>query len=342
MERSGIAASGLFVIDHVKIVNTWPEQGMLSIILEEKRANGGCAYNVLKDLALLRSHISLKAVGLVGDDEDGRYILNDLSTLGVDIDLLRVLKGVNTPYTDVITVKDTGVRTFFFNKGTCAHLDIEHFDFAKIQAKIFHIGYLLILDRLDEEDPDYGTRMARLLHLARKSGLKTSIDLVSESSNRFSKIVPPSLKYTDYLIINEIEAGNTTGLKIRMPDGTLNVENLKKSFEILAANGNSELICIHFPEGAYAAMKDRGPIFIPSHELPEGFTRGTVGAGDAYCAGMLYGMHEKWDLERSMRFAGAMGAICLSDPTTSGGMKNIDETIKFMNQVPLREPPEGL
>ncbi len=342
MERCGIAGSGLFVIDHVKMVNTWPEQGMLSIILEERRANGGCAYNVLKDLALLKSDIPLTAIGLVGDDEDGRYILNDLNSLNINTEMMNVLKNVSTPYTDVITVKETGVRTFFFNKGTCAHLDIEHFNFSKIRSKIFHIGYLLILDKLDSKDPEYGTRMARLLNLARKSGIKTSIDLVSEHSGRFKEIVPPALKYTDYLIINEIEAGNTTGFQIRMKDGSFNSDNLKRAFERLSEISDSELICIHFPEGAYAGYKDSAPLFMPSHKLPREFIKGTVGAGDAYCAGMLYGIHEEWDLERSMRFSGAMAAICLSDPTTSGGMKTLEETLKFMNDVPLREPVKGL
>jgi arabinose-5-phosphate isomerase len=57
--------------------------------------------------------------------------------------------------------------------------------------------------------------MARLLAEAQKHGIKTSIDVVSEASDRFTRLVPPSLKYTDYCIINEIEAGQTTGIALR-------------------------------------------------------------------------------------------------------------------------------
>lgn len=72
-----------------------------------------------------------------------------------------------------------------------------------------------------------------------------------------------------------------------------------------------------------------------------GFTVDTVdttGAGDAFCAGMLYGIHEQWDLDRSMRFANAMAAMCLTDTTTSEGMKEIGEIEKLMSRIPLRKP----
>jgi sugar/nucleoside kinase (ribokinase family) len=51
---------------------------------------------------------------------------------------------------------------------------------------------------------------------------------------------------------------------------------------------------------------------------------------------MLYGIHEGWELERSMRFANAMAAVCLTDMTTSGGMKSVGETLQVMNELPLR------
>ena len=338
MERKGITAAGNFVIDHIKVVDLWPEEGMLSLILEERRASGGCPYNVLMDLAKLNTGIPLSGVGLVSNDEDGRYIIDDLKGHGIDFSMMRFIDGVTTAYTDVITVKSTGNRTFFHNKGTGKYLDLGHFDFSRIRTKIFHIGYILLLDSLDGPDPERGTSMARLLERAKESGLKTSVDVVSESSYRFTKIVTHALKYTDYLILNEIEAGRTAGFEIREKRGGLNGENLKKTLGALMGKGESELVCVHFPEGAYAVVKGKEPHFVPSHCLPEGFIKGTAGAGDAFCAGMLYGIHEQWDLDRSMRFANAMAAMCLTDTTTSEGMKEIGEIEKLMSRIPLRKP----
>ena len=337
MERRGITCAGNFIIDHAKVVDLWPEQGMLSIILEERTASGGCAPNVLKNIAKLQTYIPLYGIGVISNDADGDYILEDLKNHNVDTTMMQLIKGEKTSYTDVITVKDTGDRTFFHNKGANRYLDIQHFDFSKMHSKLFHIGYILLLDALDARDSEYGTRMAKLLSMAKQSGLKTSVDVVSESSYRFKEIVTPALKYTDYLIINEIEAGRTTGYEIRERSGTLNKENLKKTLGALVENGNSELVCIHFPEGAYACEKGSDPHFVPSHDPPESFISGTVGAGDAFCAGMLYGTHEEWDLDRKMKFANAMACMCLTDTDTTGGMKSMDETLKLMEEIPLRE-----
>ena len=339
MGATGITAAGNFIIDHVKVVDLWPEEGMLSLIMEEKKGSGGCPYNVLKDIAKLQTGIPLRGIGLVSNDEDGRYIIDDLESHKIDGSMMRFMDGVMTSYTDVITVKSTGNRTFFHNKGTSRFLNGSHFDFAKITSKIFHIGYILLLDALDGPDPECGTAMARLLKSAKDFGLKTSVDVVSESSYRFNKIVLPALKYTDYLILNEVEAGRTTGHEIRKKNGKLDTESLKGSLESLMRGGESELVCIHFPEGAFAAERGQEPHFVPSHRLPDGFIKGTAGAGDAFCAGMLFGIHEGWELDRSMRFAAAMAAMCLTDMTTSEGMKPLAEVEKLMKSLPLREVP---
>jgi len=336
MQRRGITCAGNFIIDRIKIVDLWPKQGMLAMILEEKRSTGGCAYNVLKDLAKLKADISLFGIGAVSDDGDGNFILEDLSAHGIDTTQMRFIVGKPTSYTDVITVKETGDRTFFYNRGANGSLDVGHFDFSKVSSKLFHAGYILLLDTLDGPDPEYGTRMARLLKLAKENGLLTSVDVVSESSDRFKKIVPPALKYTDYLIINEIEAGRTAGYEIRTEENAVDVEALEKTLETLLESGNSKLVCIHFPEGAYACEKGRTPRFIPSHKPHEGFVKGTVGAGDAFCAGMLYGIHEEWDLDRTMRFANAMACCCLTDTTTTGGMRTLEDTLGLMEEMPLR------
>jgi sugar/nucleoside kinase (ribokinase family) len=337
VSNRGITGAGNFVIDHVKIVDLWPEEGMLSIILEERKASGGCAYNVLKDLALLKTDIPLYALGITSDDADGNFILDDLRIHGIDPSLMHLVDNVMTSYTDVVTVKKTGIRTFFHNKGTNNYLDVKHFDFSRVSSKIFHIGYILLLDTLDGPDPEYGTKMARVLKMAKDSGLKTSVDVVSESSFRFKKIVLPALKYTDYLILNEIEAGRTAGFEIRDGSGRLNYLNLKRTLRMLLDKGESELVCIHFPEGAYAARKGASPLFLPSHEMGEGQIVSTVGAGDAFCAGMLFGIYEEWDLEKTMKFANAMAGVCLTNMSCSGGMKTLEETVRFMEEIPLKE-----
>ena len=63
--RTGILAGGNWIVDHVKMINTWPAQDSLATIEAESASNGGAPYNVLKDLARLGAPFPLSAVGLV-------------------------------------------------------------------------------------------------------------------------------------------------------------------------------------------------------------------------------------------------------------------------------------
>ena len=54
--------------------------------------------------------------------------------------------------------------------------------------------------------------MARFLHDTQQAGIKTSLDMVSDSSYDYKQKVLPALKYCNYLIVNEIESGMISGL----------------------------------------------------------------------------------------------------------------------------------
>jgi sugar/nucleoside kinase (ribokinase family) len=57
--RTGIMAAGNWIIDHVKIIDTWPNRGMLANIKQEMQGTGGAPYNVLINLAKLQVELPL-------------------------------------------------------------------------------------------------------------------------------------------------------------------------------------------------------------------------------------------------------------------------------------------
>ncbi len=133
----------------------------------------------------------LSAIGRVGNDESGEVILQDCAAMGVNTTQLRRTAGVNTAYTDVMLVQSTGKRTFFHQRGANAFLDAADFGFEKATEKIFHLGYLLLLDQLDKPSANGHTAAADVLKMAKQQGFLTSVDLVSEYAPRFKAIVPP-------------------------------------------------------------------------------------------------------------------------------------------------------
>lgn len=337
--RRGLLAGGNWIIDQVKLIDVYPQREQLGNIRSQHQGTGGAPYNVLVDLAILGADFPLFAAGLVGKDPLGDAILQDCRQHKIDPRCLRSTPKANTSYTDVMTEEGNGRRTFFHYRGANALWKGEDVDFTKIKARIFHLGYLLLLDALDEPDAKFGSKAAKLLAAAQAAGLKTSVDVVSEDSDRFARIVQPALKYVDYCILNEIEAGKTTGFKIRQADGALDTVSLRHAAGALLQQGVQELVVIHFPEGGFARTRKGEDVWQTSVKLPPKYIAGSAGAGDAFCAGVLLGLHEGWELARCLQAGVCAAAMSLTDPTCTAGMKPLNACLalgkKFGYQPPL-------
>jgi len=318
--RRGIAAGGNWIVDLVKTVDHWPEQDGLALISGQVAANGGGPYNVLKDLARLRVRYPLEGVGLLGDDAHGAFILGDCRTHGIDTRQLHRATGRSTGYTDVVTVRGTGRRTFFHHPGANASLNPAHFDFDALRARHFHLGYMMLLDRLDAPGPDGRARAAGLLRRARAAGLTTSVDCVSSFASGFASVVRPVLPEIDVFFANDYEAERLTGLELGRGDG-LRPAEVARAAEQLLRDGVRRWVVVHFPEGAFAAGSDGQRCWQPSVALPPSRIVGANGAGDALAAGVLHGWHEGWPLGRSLSLGVAVAASCLLDGTCSAGIR---------------------
>src|SRR5438552_11752773 len=255
--RRGLLSGGNWIVDQVKLIDVYPQPEQLGNIRAQSQGTGGAPYNVLVDLAKSGAPFPLYGAGLVGRDALGEQILDDCRQHDIDVRNLSMTPKAPTSYTDVMTEQAHGRRTFFHARGANALWRGDDLDFTSTRSRIFHLGYLLLLDSLDEPDARYGTKAARLLAMAQAAGLKTSVDVVSEDSDRFSKIVNPALRYVDYCILNEIEAGKTTGFKVRLLDGRLDTVALRHAAGALLQQGVRELVGIDFLERGLARTRIR-------------------------------------------------------------------------------------
>lgn len=329
-------AAGNWIIDQVKIIDVYPQRDQLANIRSQSQGTGGSPYNVLIDLARLEAPFPLAAAGLVGNDDLGRTILEDCRKHRIDTYCLQTTSLAPTSYTDVMTELGNGHRTFFHHRGANALWNGDGLDFKKVRARIFHLGYLLLLDAMDAPDSKHGTKAAALLRQAQAAGLKTSVDVVSEDSDRFARIVLPALKYVDYCILNEIEAGKTTGFAIREAGGALNKTSLRHAAGALLQSGVRELVVVHFPEGSFARTRKGEDFWQSSLNIPDRHIAGTAGAGDAFAAGVLLGLHEQWDLQECLLTGACVAAASLSHPTCTGGVKSLPAALKLARKFGQR------
>lgn len=321
MNRSGLLVAGNWILDQVKLIDKFPAEQSLVNILHEYTSNGGSAYNILIDLTKMEAPFPLEAIGLVGNDFNGVRIVDHCREAGIDVRQLQMAPDIPTSYTIVTSVKHTGKRTFFHHRGANSLLDIEHFDFRISNAKIFHLGYLLLLDRLDEILPDGKTKASLVLEQAKREGFLTSIDLVSEDSDRFSTIIPCALPHVDYLFLNEYEASRLSGIDLTETVDPVEMgSRCADVFKIIFQMGVNEWMIIHHPDGVWAARRDGKQLFQPSLQLPQEHVVGANGAGDALAAGVLMGIHEGWPMEACLDLGVCAAAASLSHVTCSDGI----------------------
>ncbi len=320
-QRTGIAVAGTILVDKINQIRAYPGEGELTQIQSIQNAVGGCVPNVALDLKTISPHLPVSAIGKIGKDAEGDYIKQVLQGGGVSTDALAVTEHEKTSFTEVMSVPG-GQRTFFVYPGAGAVFGLADMDFDKIQAKILHLGYFLLLKKVDEGDG------LKILQKAKEEGLETSIDLVSENSDRYS-LVLPCLPYTDYLIVNELEAGKLAGIDPK-------AENLKAIAYKLKELGVRKKVIIHQPESS-VCLSEEGYSTLGSYILPEGFIQGTTGAGDAFCAGALIGIYHGWSDLQIMEFASACAVMALRSPDATGGMQEESQIKAYCKQFARRE-----
>ena len=316
--KNGIAIAGSILVDKINEISAYPCSGELTQIKSVKKAVGGCVPNVAIDLKRICPELTVKAVGKVGDDENGKYVTEVFQANGVKSS--GVTLGTDaTSFTEVMSITG-GQRTFFTYAGASAEFGSDDVDFDALNVEMLHLGYFLLLDKIDNGDGEL------LLKKAKEQGVKTSIDLVSENSDRYS-LVLPCLPYVDNLIINEVEASALTGIAPKR-------ENLVKIAKKLKDYGVQERVIIHTPEVG-VCVSENGVQLVPAYQLPENFIVGTTGAGDAFCAGALIGIYQGKTDKEILEFASASAVAALSGADATSGLrteKEINELCKGLKR----------
>ena len=336
-ERKGITIAGNLIADVVKRIDCYPEIGMLANVSSVTTAVGGCAANTAIDLRKIDRDVPVSTIGKIGEDDYGRYLVSQLGRYGIDYSGVSVSPDLPTSFSDVMS-QPSGERTFFHARGSNTQFSPNDIDIGALNCVIFHIGYILLLDAFDKEDGEYGTVMARFLHQVQERGIKTSVDVVSDSTADYKEKILPALKYCNYAIMNEIESTMLTGLSPVNDDGSPHIENIRKTMKFMAECGVKDKVIIHCKKAGfcYDVATDKftavGSLNIPKEEI-----KGSVGAGDAFCAGSLYGIYNGFDDKHILEFASSAAAANLFAENSIDGMLPKAEIEKLAEKYGRKE-----
>ena len=333
--KRGITIAGNLLVDNLSIIDGYPERGRLCNVLSTDKAVGGCAANTTIDLAVMDKNLPVSALGCIGDDENGRFIITNLSVKGIDTSGIKVLKDEPTSFCSVMS--DGKERTFFCFNGANAKFCPDDIDLSLLTCSIFHIGYINLLDSFDAKDEQYGTVMARFLSTLREKGIKTSIDTVSsEDKSVFEKNLLPVLPFVDYFIVNEIECCAIFGKDAYLPDGTLDKDTIKECMQSALERGVNEKVIVHCKECGFCLDKSGKFTVVGSLIIPQSLIKGNVGAGDAFCAGCLYSLYKGESDEEMLAYASASAGCNLFSSGSVGGAVSRKEILKLNERFERR------
>ncbi len=330
--KQGITIAGSLIADVFYEIDTYPSAGLLTTVRNTSLNIGGTG-NIIIDLAKLDPSLKVKVCAIVGDDKEGKHLLKRLDEFS-NVDTENITVTETSAITLVMNAQDTKQRTFFVVPGANDEFNESYINWDKINTKIFHLEYLLLMKQVDAFDEEYGTHGARILHDAQERGMITSIDAVSEQSDRAARIVSAALKYTDVCCINEFEAYSLTGVELVKNDEII-PESALLALKKMKEAGVGKWVVIHSPKVSYGYDCENDEfVCVPSLDLPNGYIKGSTGAGDAYCSGILYGVYKDMSLLESMRLARSTAACSLSENNGTDGMRSFEDAMKLEKIYP--------
>ena len=334
--RRGIVAGGTWCVDRNKMVEYWPGEDGLVEILEVESRGGGPGCNLALDVRKLDPDMPVWTIGVVGDDPDGRLLVQEAKSAGVDHTQLVVRAGEPTQYTDAYCSQRTGRRVHIYYKGCAALLSPDDFDFTKTSARILHLGLPGFHRLMDEPWQGHANGWVATLRKARTEGLQTNMELASASPATLARVVPPCLPYLDSIIINDHEIGAIAGERT-IVDGRTDVDACIRAAGKAIQLGLGKLAAVHFPAGAVVVARDGTVVRRPSVRVPPQEVASANGAGDAFASGFLYGVHEGWPLEESLRLAHAVAAASLRSISTTGSVETWQKCLELAERWGWRE-----
>ena len=281
--RFDVVCFGALNMDKLYRVNRIAREDEESFIIDFKERPGGSAANTAVGLARLALKVGF--IGKIAEDREGRLLLKDFEDEEVDTNGIVVSKqgrsGVAMGYVD-----KKGDRALYVDPGVNDSLEFEEIDLA-------HAGdtnFLHLTSFVGDTSFQSQKELVRTL-----SDVKVSFDPGELYARRGLASLKPIIERSSVMFPSENEVKLLTG------------QSYEKGSEILLDEGAKTVVVTLGPRGCYVT-NGRETHLVEPYEVA---VVDTTGAGDAFCAGFLYGLINKRDLYECGRLGNFVASRCL-------------------------------
>lgn len=271
---------------------------------------GGSAANVA--VAAARLGRSTALVSRTGDDPFGTYLHEALKDFGVDDRWVTPVAAYPTPVTFCEIFPPDDFPLYFYRRPKAPDLEIhaEELDLAAVRAA----GIFWVTGTGLSEEPSRSATLAALEARAKSGPTVFDLDwrpMFWRDPDEARPYYREALRHTTVAVGNLDECEVATG--VRDPHACARA---------LLDAGVELAVVKQGPKGVLAVHRDGTAAEVPPH--PVEVVNG-LGAGDAFGGSLCHGLLAGWEVEHTMRYANAAGALVASRLACSSAMPTESE-----------------
>jgi 2-dehydro-3-deoxygluconokinase len=287
-------------------------KGPMRFVHSFERNVGGAELNVA--IGCARLGLDTGWISRLGNDEFGRYIQHFVRGEGIDTSQLRLVDGYPTSVNFKEVLEDGSGRTFYYrlNSPTLTLTPDSLEESYIASARILHITG--VFPAIDEKN------VAIIKHavtIAKRNGVLVSFDpnirLKLWSRERAKEVLSDILPFVDILLTGTDEA-----------ELLFDTKDEKEIIEKSKLLGISYIALKKGEEGSVGYHNDE---FIQSAPVTARKVVDTVGAGDGFDAGFLYGVLQQWPLKKILMFANTIGSMVVSVSGDNEGLPYLEDVL---------------
>jgi len=302
MSKFDVVGFGALNVDKLFKVNWIAAAEEESFITDFAEACGGSAANTVVGLARLGCKVGF--IGKVASDREGKMLLQEFRREGVDTKGIAVAKQGRSG-TVMGFVDENGDRALYVDAGVNNQVEFSE----KIKEYASQAGFLHLTSFVGEESLQTQKKIVETL----PKSVKISLDPGALYARKGLSALKPIVERAFVLMPNSGELQLLTGIA----DYRRGAEAmLKKGVKVVAVKLGSK--------GCYVTNGRQ------SHNV-EAFkvkVVSTTGAGDAFCAGFLYGLIERKSLEECGRIGNFVASRCTTKMGARTGLSTLKDLAK--------------
>ncbi|PLS17713.1 2-keto-3-deoxygluconate kinase [Bacillus sp. M6-12] len=287
-------------------------KGPMRFVSSFERKVGGAELNFA--IGCSRLGLNTGWISRLGNDEFGRFIQHFVRGEGIDTSEVKLIDGYPTSLNFKEIMEDGSGRTFYYRYQSPTStmspesLKEEYFK----NAKLLHITGVF---------PAIGGQnfeiIKRAVGLAKQHNLLISFDpnirlklwSKEEAKEKLTQLLP----FVDIVLTGENEAELLLG--VRDP------KDIVKAFKEFGAS------YIAIKKGENGSIGYHGGQYLESPPVKALKVVDTVGAGDGFDSGFIYGVMNKWPLEKTLKFANTIGSMVVSVSGDNEGLPYLDDVL---------------